>query len=286
MKMAVVCRMNQVRSTFSEILISSQYPEIEICSAGVSLVSEKLPVERVYSIASDWGLNPLNLKPREIFEIKNFVESCDFLLLAESSFARYFDKWDITAKVKSFDELTLDENFMPKDPIDLREMEFRVELAKIGYVATRAVELETMDPPRFPIKIVIPLNASDAELAFTHARFERNYDNGFLIDIDFRSPNSQEFATQEEEYNYYQPGTFNVDQYLSSQGRGLILTPNREYRFPEKILIARDFHNRIRDFANVAPVTLISAPRCIQGVTIPDSFLAAISATTITTVGC
>jgi hypothetical protein len=197
----------------------------------------------------------------------------------------YFADWNITAEVKSFDDLTLDEDFVPKDPIDLRDSEFRVELAKIGYVAIRAVELESIDPPRFPIKIFIPLNTSDAALAFMHARFERNYNNGFLIDIDFRSPNSQEFATQEE-CNFYEPETLNVDKYLISQERSQILTPNREFRFPEKILISKEFRDRIRQFATIAPVTLISAPRCIQGVPIPDSYLAAISATTITTVGC
>lgn len=277
--------MNQVRSTFSEILISSQYPEIEICSAGVSTVLEKSPLDRVYSVASEWGLNKLNLKPKEILEIRSFIESCDFLLLAERSYMRYFADWNITAKVKSFDDLTLDEHFVPKDPIDLRESEFRVELAKIGYVAIRAVELESIDPPRFPIKIFIPLNTSDAELAFMHARFERKYNNGFLIDIDFRSPNSQEFATQKE-CNYYEPETLNVDKYLTTEERSQILTPNREFRFPEKILISKDFRDRIREFATIAPVTLISAPRCIQGVPIPDSYLAAISATVITTVGC
>lgn len=285
MKVAIVCRMNQVRSTFSEFLLSSQYPEIELHSAGVGAVSNKLPIARVATIATEWGLNTFSLAPRHITEIREFIESCDLLLLAESSFSSFFSAWNLRATTKSFDQLTLDENFVPKDPVDIGESEFRVELSKIGYVAIRAIESEIITSPKFPIKIVIPLNASDAELAFTFAKFESNQDKGFLIDVDFRSPNTREFASPEE-CTFFDPTTLNVLCNPATLDSGRILTPSREYRVPEEILISKEFRTNIREFANIAPVTLISAPRCVQGLPIPDSYLAAISATSIVTVGC
>jgi protein-tyrosine-phosphatase len=285
MKVAVICRMNQVRSTFSEILLTSQFPEIDFCSAGVSSVAGNLPITRVTSVATEWGLNALKLMPKGILDIRDFIESCDLLLLAEDSFAQCFLDWQITGRIKSFDQITLDENFIPKDPVNFGENDFKVELAKIGYVAIRAIELENMQPSSFPIKIVIPLNASDAELAFTYARFASSNEKGILIDVDFRSPNAREFAT-EEECMYFDPDTLNASDYQKTLHSLKILSPNREFRTPERILISRDFRTKIREFANIAPVTLISAPRCIQGVPIPDSYLAAISATVITTIGC
>lgn len=285
MKVAVICRMNQVRSTFSEILLRSQFPEIDFCSAGVSSDAGSLPITRVTSVASEWGLNTLKLMPKGILEIRDFIESCDLLLLAEDSFSQYFLEWKLLGKIKSFDQLTLDENFIPQDPINVGENEFKVELAKIGYVAVRAIELENLKPSSFPIKIVIPLNASDAELAFTYARFASRNEHGILIDVDFRSPNAREFAT-EEECIFFDPVTLSVSDYLKTIDVHKILSPNREFRTPERILISKDFRTKIREFANIAPVTLISAPRSIQGVPIPDSYLAAISATVITTIGC
>jgi protein-tyrosine-phosphatase len=285
MRVTVVCRMNQVRSVFSEILLRSQYPDIEVSSAGIESVAGKLPITSVALISAEWGLNSFNLKPKEILEVREFIESSDLLLLAENSFSKYFSDWNLKAKVRSFDEFTSDQNFVPKDPVDLSDGELKVELAKIGYVAIRAIELERMTPSVFPIKVIIPLNASDAELAFTHARFESKLENGFLIDIDFRSPNAREFATQEE-CVYFDPENFNAENYQTNESRRMVFTPDREYRVPEKILISREFRNTIREFARVAPVILISAPRQIQGVPIPDSYLAAISANCITTVGC
>ena len=57
MQVTVICRKNQARSIFAEYVISSQFPDIEVKSAGTHVELGDLPALQVSKIASEWGVN-------------------------------------------------------------------------------------------------------------------------------------------------------------------------------------------------------------------------------------
>ena len=284
MQVTVICRKNQARSIFAEYVISSQFPEIEVKSAGTHVELVDLPALQVSIIASEWGVNCEVTTPRSISDMREYIESSDLVILAEQNLVSELTKFKVTGKVRSLEEYSLDTSFSPKDPAGFSNQKLREELGKMTSVALRAIESELHISSTFGIKVVVPTNPSDCELAFTHAQFERQQNNGFLVDIDFRSPYSIEFAGLAE-FEFYDPLETDLTK-ESNIFRSKILSPIREVKNPESVLISREFRIKIRKLADIAPVTLVTAPRNILGQGIPDSYLAAVLGNQISTINC
>jgi len=284
MRISIICRLNQARSVFAHCLVANQFPELEVESAGIDTELGLEPLPLIMEIAQEWGLSAFIHTPKHIDQLKSFIEASDLILISEPYMAKSLLDYNFVGKLAALEDFVLDSNFLPKDPIGLREEKMKIELAKIFYATTRAIECELGFTSKFEVKSVIPLSHSDNELAFTFARFERQQTQGFLIDCDLRSPYSNDFAS-EDDFHYYDPGNFGPEENLL-KFKSKIWTPYREFRNPEALLISRSWREQIVKISQIAPVTLLTAPRNVNGHELPDSFLASSVCTNITTISC
>ena len=284
MRVSIICRKNVVRSTFAHLLINSQFPEIEISSAGVDINTESLPVPMVFQIADEWGLQNIDILPASILEKKSYIESSDLVVIADESLKSSLDILNIHGKVRGFSDYIFDESFVPQDPLGFTYEKFKVEVAKVAYASLRVIESELKISSKYGVKVVIPYNSTDCDLAFAHAQFERQQNDGFLIDCDLRSPYATDHSSFEN-YFYYNPLKIDlgVDSFLN---KSKIWTADKEFSKPESMLLRREWRSQIRKLADIAPVTLLTAPRYIQGKRIVDSYLAATVGNEISIISC
>jgi protein-tyrosine-phosphatase len=284
MHVTFICRKNEVRSTFAQLLAHNQFPEIETDSAGIEVNSHPAPLSSVFEIAIDWGLQKINLVPTSILEKRRFIESSELVIIADESLRSSLSVLKINGKVRSFADYIFDESFMPQDPLGFTADKLRVEVAKVAYSSIRAIESELNISSTYGIKVVIPNNSTDCDLAFEHAQFERQQNDGFLIDCDLRSPYATDHGSSEN-YVFYNPLEINIskDAFLN---KSKIWASYKEFSRPETILISRDWRNQIRELADIAPVTLITAPRYIEGKRVVDSYMASAVGNEISIISC
>jgi protein-tyrosine-phosphatase len=284
MHITFICRKNQVRSTFAQLLVHNQFPEIETDSAGTEINSNPAPLPSVFEIAADWGLQKINLVPTSILEKSSFIESCELVIIADESLRSSLSALKIKGNVRSFADYTFDESFIPQDPLGFTADKLRVEVAKVAYSTIRAIESELNISSTYGVKVVIPNNSTDCDLAFAHAQFERQQNDGFLIDCDLRSPYATDHGNSEN-YLFYNPLEINISK-NALLNKSKIWASYKEFSRPESILISRDWRSQIRELADIAPVTLITAPRYIEGKRVVDSYLASAVGNEISIISC
>ena len=284
MRVSIICRLNQARSAFAHCVVADQFPELEVDSAGIDTDIGLQRVPLVMKIVREWGLNASIPAPKHINQLKSFIESSDLVVLSESYMARAFLDYKFEGKLLSIEDFVFDSNFLAKDPVGLSAEQMRIELAKIYYAITRAVENELGIKSTFKVKGIIPITTSDNDFAFTHARFEWKQTKGFLIDCDLRSPNTNDF-TSEEDFHYYDPTNFGNEENLSEL-KSKLWTPYREFRNPEALLMSKVWREQIFKLSHLAPVTLLTTPRYVNGHELPDSYLSSSVCTDITTISC
>jgi len=284
MQLSFICRKNQVRSTFAQLLVQKQFPEIVSESAGIEVNSNSAPLPGVFEIAVEWGLEKIELIPTGILEKRSFIESSELVIIADESLRSGLSTLKISGNVRSFADYIFDESFIPQDPLGFAADKLRVEIAKVAYSTIRVIESELNISSRYGVKVVIPNNSTDCDLAYAHAQFERQQNDGFLIDCDLRSPYATDHGTTEN-YLFYNPLEINTNK-DALLNKSKIWASYKEFSRPESILIARDWRSQIRELADIAPVTLITAPRYIDGKRIVDSYLASAVGNEISIISC
>ena len=284
MHVTFICRKNEVRSTFAQLLVHNQFPEIGTDSAGIEVNSHSAPVSSVFEIAVEWGLQKINLVPTSILEKRLLIESSQLVIIADESLRSSLSDLKISGNLRSFGDYIFDESFIPQDPLGFAADKLRVELAKVAYSTIRAIESELNISSTYGVKVIIPNNSTDCDLAFAHAQFERQQNDGFLIDCDLRSPYATDHGTTGN-YLFYNPLETNISK-DALLNKSKIWASVKEFSRPESILISRDWRSQIRELADIAPVTLITAPRYIEGKRVVDSYLASAVGNEISIISC
>jgi len=284
MQVVFICRRNEVRSTFAQLLAQKQFPEIVSESAGIEISSNPSSRPSVFDIAVEWGFEKINLVPTSILEKRSFIESSELVIIADESLRGSLNVLKISGNVRKFADYIFDESFVPLDPIGFTLDKLKVEVAKVAYSTIRAIESELNISSTYGIKVIIPNSSTDCDLAFAHAQFERKQNDGFLIDCDLRSPYATDHASSEN-YHFYNPIEMNIGEDAFGQ-KSKIWASCKEFSRPESILISRDWRSQIRKLADIAPVTLLTAPRYIQGKRVVDSYLASAVGNEISIISC
>lgn len=285
MRIGVVCTMNQARSPFAEIVLSSNFPQHDFYSSGVKAIFGTSVMESVIAIAKEWGLDSPKKSSTTIFNDENLILNSDLVIVAEPNQKQAIIDLGYANPLRSFDEVFEDQDFTPKDPAGLSFDAMKRELGKVAAVSLRAVlDLEGFQSAN-PIVAVIPHGVSDLGMALAHAQLERVNRGAILIDGDIRAPHDEEIASAGLEKVFFDIQDLDsIDFTQISENQ--ILSHVREVDFPEKFFVKPLWRNFLMRASEVAPVVVVTAPRHSHLRKLADSYLASYMADEFSVISC
>lgn len=282
MQVSVICRLNQARSPFGQAVLETYFPEIRVKSFGVDAIWGASTSKDVRNIAKTWNISLVkDFSDQLAGQIKYVIES-DLVILAEKNMESKLLELGYRGKIHSFDRFILENSFIPVDPIGLSKDKLEQELAKVCYCCVQAIRGFNKLNNAFPITVVIPATEEDTEQAYSYAKLENAIDNGIIVDCDFRSPSGRRHFDVSEVFEY-DLEVFERNPTLLNYSK--ILTPAKEYVFPEAKLLSNEWRMFLAISSAKHPVYIVTAPRYSEHKRLPDSYLAAIWSDKIVVIG-
>jgi len=280
MKVAVVCRLNQARSPFGEIVLKSLFPQHQFFSAGISALPNSVSDARVAATAQRWKLGHTKEQSELVSDVMSEIIACDMVIAADNVMKSEIARLGFKGRIWGYDEFVNDKSFLPIDPIGLAQDKLEQELAKVAYCCVQGFRIANNEFNKNTIHLFIPSTDEDSAQAYLMAKMAQSQLNGLLLDIDFRSPGANKCLSE-----FKVVSVNSREELFQFETFGdTVLTLKWEDSNPESILLSKEFKDCLRRFSNSAPVFMVSAPRYSRTRRIPDSYLAAIWADKITVV--
>ena len=157
-----------MRSPFAAAVTSTLYPEIEALSAGTEPDVNGTYHSSAIGLATEWGIKMKSGSTMGLPEIAPFLKTSEFIVVAENSMRQKVLEYPSDGDLLSFSDLSMDQTFVPDDPIGLSESNFRVQMSKVAYNALRSFSTRIYPRSEKRIQVVIPISESFHDLALAH----------------------------------------------------------------------------------------------------------------------
>jgi protein-tyrosine-phosphatase len=282
MHVSTVCKYNQARSIIGAAAIRTIFPEISVFSAGVQATDTLIP-EQVRMIAQRWGI-PVDEKfSTAVSSSVKILTNSDLIIAADEEVAYLLGENVKNKSLVNLQEVATAIEFTPHDPTGMQGAQMDIELAKV--VALTIQEVITFLKLRAKNEIValIPRTpqAEARALAFAH---EANGANGFIIDLNLRTPDKNMWTEQAVPVSLIK-GEFTkelakiIAAKNKKQRKGIeIFAPAFEISDPESVWLSRDLVDLILKMSELAHVTILTAPLILPNAPLADAYFAAITA--------
>jgi len=278
MKVGVICRMNQARSPFAELVLQNLFPGNQFISAGTNTFSNSTPEPRVDLIAQNWDLGKLKNISEHVSEQREEILACDFVITAERKMISTVRKLGYQGRVFDFESTINEKSFVPTDPIGLPLEVLKQEIAKVAYCAVRNFRVAVEYKNSHSVQLYIPTREHDSVQAYLTASLANSRNPGVVLDVDFRSPGASKSI---EDFEVV--GLESLEELIEiRECRSVVYSQKWEKFNPESMLLSNLFKTVVRELSNRFPVYLVAAPRFTHHGVIPDSYLAGLWADSIT----
>ena len=270
-KVNIVCRLNQVRSIFSELWLTRMYPNLEISSYGME-ANSSIPIPKsIMRIASNWGYSLTGVESKSIMLLSR-VDAVDALFIfAEKEYSQFFDskEWECRGNY-SFQSISLDRDLVAIDPIELQksgETSLEVEIAKAILCTSIAYHLAAEKTTPL-MKILFPNNVSAVSRTLDFALEQRPAD-AVLLDLDFHFNGYSVFGDSPSIVEW--DGTLKnmvnnvIPSLQNSANPKYHVRPNKENVNPMQLMLSEDFLASIKALSERFPIIAVCGPFKVYG---------------------
>jgi len=139
-RIVIVCRLNAARSVLVAAALRTFFPQYKIVSCGTEAVTGAPYPEITLKTAEDWGLTLEGSHSVNICDVAEGLNIHDLILISDQSMK---DSYEISSlnssNIFSFEQFAISQSFVPLDPIGLNLANFKKEIAKAIFCASKAV---------------------------------------------------------------------------------------------------------------------------------------------------
>jgi len=260
--LAIICNANEIRSRIIESLFRQNFPHIEIRSYGININLGRNKNPGFFYLMNDWGIDIQDRVPKDFTTNLSFVSTAD-LVIASDSFV-YSKVLPFNTETENLVDYAIDENHIPVDPINMSEIDFRKNLAKLIHCTFRLInKLSPIYAFQSKITALIPQLEKD---------FFRREPNSFIIDARFikRATDSR---LPERTYFFEEDELLNGKILMFAAKEIETYRAKNEFLQPEKVLISNNWVKFIGKIAEHGPTTIICEPITTQNLPLWKAYL-------------
>ena len=225
----------------------------------------------VNKVALAWGLMDLRIIPIRSFSSNLSFQNYTHLILCHPNMYQEINSIGLDCTILANWESNYNMNYHLRNLENVTLDEAQSEVAKVIGSFVKAANM-SLDSTIYKKKSVfIPIRQDDCDLAYASAQFDASINLGIVLNSDFRAKKS--FNTKNySEIIEYNPKNIDM-QNISQIPKGALLTPSQELSHPEKFLLDKCWLDFVRKLSVFHPISMVTAPRIVDGRKLPDSYL-------------
>jgi len=157
LSIGVVCRQNQVRSIIVSEFIRQRYKPKTVFSAGVEANAGSLIPERVVIIAKFWGIPISTGFSRNIRDAQQELNVSDLVISVDDKLSEKLLAFGIpSAKLCTLNTSSGERFLLPRDPVEMNDIEFRNQLSKCILLTTDIFKKLQPSLNQVDLKLITP----------------------------------------------------------------------------------------------------------------------------------
>jgi hypothetical protein len=234
---------------------------------------------RALQIASEWGVALFESECIDVNYFKNKVTNRTTIVAAESEMIPGLLNIFEDKNIISFETISSNKLFTPKDPIGLNAVEFKVEIAKVVYIAVRTgIQAIEGEAKRHLIDAIVPATEEDFEVILNSRESEFLHHDRISICVDFRAFIRQPINTGA--ILRFNPIGCDLNTFLNAPN-GTIFIANHEHSNVESLMLRRSWIDLLINLSKYRKLNIITAPVLPNNIGLHDAYLAASAADNI-----
>lgn len=261
-RVVVVCRQNAARSVLVAAALSKLYPQCNFVSCGIEAVTGSPYPEITLRTAQDWGLKLQGSHSVNICDLAEGLNSQDRVLVSDQSMkgVHHFSRFN-SSSVFSFEQFAISESFVPLDPVGLTLIDFKKEIAKAIFCASKAVS-GFLESEYSELEIYVSITDEINEETLSEAiEYCRNTSSNLLI-ANFEIPPTRSLNIEGTEAIFLEFTRVNCFQVITWQksidiSNVAIIQSEHEMNFPPKDIMSIHFRDSLKKLSQEKPVVVL-----------------------------
>ena len=260
-RIVVICRLNAARSILVGAALKKFAQEFEIVTCGVDAITGTEIPQVTHEAAGDWGLR---IEPTYSVNIKDVPGGIQFedIILISDEYMKNSTYLEVANPTKVFllADFALDSSQIPQDPVGMNLAEFKREIAKAIFCASRIIYSLIPIVETRRIFEIYSISANDKKSFESLIKYcqSKSYNillANFEIPIEFISANS---STLFELLQFDDYGRFlSSSQEFGDKNLVSIFGAKHEMTFPNEDLFSLDFSTSALKLATKRPLVIV-----------------------------
>jgi hypothetical protein len=273
MNIGVICNLNLARPPLITSFLRSEFPDDFFFSAGIKTSRFYEYPLSVRTISRNWSL-PLNESPnRDLTCVSDLIGTADFLLCADDYVFSHCSIHLPDKKLVNLQSVGLENSLHVNDPLDEKDfLDFETVIAKYLLLSKKYLASFSYNDSKILFKV--PKDIDDIKEKITEAFDEAGrLSQPLIIDYNLKVPNTKLVEIDTSKVSFMDELEFENLKSSSS----VIYTFNKEFIYPERTYLDRDWRMKIHSLASTYDLILILPPSTLGVRSSPDSYLAALT---------
>jgi len=253
--------------------LKDEFPDHVFFSAGIKTSRFYEYPSSVRTVSRKWSL-PLNESPnRDLTYMSDLIGTADILLCADDYVFSHCSIHLPDKKLVNLQLIGLKNNLHVNDPLDEKDfLDFETVIAK--YLLLSKKYLDSLSYDNSKIHFKFPKDIDDIKEKINEAFDDaKTLSQPIIMDYNLKIPNTKLIKIDTSKVLFMDELVFENLKSSSS----VIYTFNKEFIYPERTYLDRDWRMKIHNLASTYDLILIMPPSNFGVRSSPDSYLAALT---------
>ena len=259
-RIVVICRLNAARSVLIAAALKRRFPQFRFASCGLEATTGNTLPRETLETAAIWGLELNNLFSVNIESVFPPLDKHDKIIVVEDFMKNDRRLAFINPQnIFTFSDLNLQVTQIPRDPLGFDLAEFKLEIAKGVFFATRLI-VQLIEPNYIDRNLqLILLNESDQDFVENTLNYCRVTQSN-LIFLNFMVPTelfheshfaAQSFLSFKDDGRFFEKNPIQV-----AIAKPIIYQAEFEIDYDARSVLGMEFRDSINSLATQNPLVL------------------------------